>query len=330
MYVVAPWSEFEPQQYRFADYAAYFRKVKRGLADGDGRAGGRRHLSRSDRALRHLPLAGDLRQAPPRRRSSLPRRRDLKASDQRAEGSAASRRCKAWPACRCRSTGSPIAARPTPTSASASRRGFVVEAREAGDRQVRAAAGRSRLRAYPPSRTVRRRHLSSTSKAIPSSASTASNICSAISSRTQHGALVYEGDWAFTRADEKRAFETFVDFVMARWAQFPGLHIYHYAPYEPAALKRLMGRYATREEEIDRMLRARLFVDLYQVVRHGLRASVESYSIKRLEPFYGIRARDAARRCECRTRQSPGESRTRRCSVDLRRDQGRSARLQRG
>ena len=29
MYVVAPWSEFQPQQYRFADYAAYFRKVKR-------------------------------------------------------------------------------------------------------------------------------------------------------------------------------------------------------------------------------------------------------------------------------------------------------------
>src|SRR6266446_6644198 len=28
MYVVAPWSDFQPQQYRFADYAAYFRKVK--------------------------------------------------------------------------------------------------------------------------------------------------------------------------------------------------------------------------------------------------------------------------------------------------------------
>jgi predicted RecB family nuclease len=26
MYVVALWSEFQPQQYRFADYAAYFRK----------------------------------------------------------------------------------------------------------------------------------------------------------------------------------------------------------------------------------------------------------------------------------------------------------------
>ena len=40
MYVVVPWSDFEPQQYRFADYAAYFRKVKRGLltalAERDG------------------------------------------------------------------------------------------------------------------------------------------------------------------------------------------------------------------------------------------------------------------------------------------------------
>ena len=31
MYVVAPWSDFRPRAYRFADYAAYFRKVKRGL-----------------------------------------------------------------------------------------------------------------------------------------------------------------------------------------------------------------------------------------------------------------------------------------------------------
>jgi uncharacterized protein len=31
MSVVVPWSDFEPQQYRFADYAAYFRRVKREL-----------------------------------------------------------------------------------------------------------------------------------------------------------------------------------------------------------------------------------------------------------------------------------------------------------
>ena len=99
----------------------------------------------------------------------------------------------------------------------------------------------------------------------------------------------YRGAWAFSRTEEKRAFEDFVDFVMARWETFPALHIYHYAPYEPSALKRLMGRYATREEEIDRMLRAKLFVDLFQVVRGGVRASVESYSIKMMESFYGFR-----------------------------------------
>jgi len=100
------------------------------------------------------------------------------------------------------------------------------------------------------------------------------------------GADGYAAEWAFTRAEERAAFERFVDFVMARWAQYPGMHIYHYSPYEPGALKRLMGRYATREDEIDRMLRASLFVDLYAIVRQSIRASVESYSIKHLEPFY--------------------------------------------
>jgi uncharacterized protein len=65
------------------------------------------------------------------------------------------------------------------------------------------------------------------------------------------------------------------------------MHIYHYAPYEPVALKRLMGRYATREEERIGCCR-HLFVNLHQVIRHGIRAGLESYSIKRFVPFYAI------------------------------------------
>lgn len=95
-------------------------------------------------------------------------------------------------------------------------------------------------------------------------------------------------DWALSPEQEKHAFERFVDFVMVRLQQYPDLHIYHYAPYEPAALKRLMGRYATREAEIDTLLRGDRFVDLYGVVRNAMRASVESYSIKKLEPLYGF------------------------------------------
>jgi predicted RecB family nuclease len=105
--------------------------------------------------------------------------------------------------------------------------------------------------------------------------------------RGEDGQERYVADWAFSRAEERAAFERFIDFVINRLSLHPDLHIYHYAPYEPAALKRLMGRYATREDELDQLLREKRFVDLFAVVRQGLRASVESYSIKRLEPLYG-------------------------------------------
>ena len=96
-------------------------------------------------------------------------------------------------------------------------------------------------------------------------------------------------DGTVTTQGERRAFETLIDFVMDRLAADPNLHIYHYAPYEPTAIKRLAGRYGTREEEVDRLLRGEVFVDLHRAVRQGIRASVESYSIKRLEPLYDFR-----------------------------------------
>src|ERR1700733_1614233 len=63
----------------------------------------------------------------------------------------------------------------------------------------------------------------------------------------------YECRWGLTAAQEKEAFIWFVDLVMARWAQYPSMHVYHFAPYEPSTLKRLMGRHGVREDEIDRM-----------------------------------------------------------------------------
>ena len=72
------------------------------------------------------------------------------------------------------------------------------------------------------------------------------------------------------------------------WTRDPDLHIYHYGAYEPSHVKTLMGRHATREDEVDRLLRGGVFVDLYRVVRQGVRVSQESYSIKKLEPLYGL------------------------------------------
>jgi uncharacterized protein len=96
----------------------------------------------------------------------------------------------------------------------------------------------------------------------------------------------YDCWWAFDDTEERAAFEALIDRIMQAWDADPNLHIYHFGHYEPSTLKRLMGRYATRGDELDRLLRAERFVDLHVVVRQALRAGVESYSIKQLEQFY--------------------------------------------
>jgi uncharacterized protein len=98
----------------------------------------------------------------------------------------------------------------------------------------------------------------------------------------------YRCFWAHDRAGEKRALEELVDYLVERRRRFPGMHVYHYAPYERTALTRLAGEHATREDEVDDLLRGEVLVDLYRVTRQALRASVPSYSIKEIEALYGF------------------------------------------
>lgn len=102
-----------------------------------------------------------------------------------------------------------------------------------------------------------------------------------VDSREEYTAL-----WAHSFADEKRALETFLDIVNLRRTQFPGMHIYHYAPYEPTHLLAMAARHGVREADVDRLLRDGVFVDLYPIVRRALRVGSRSYSIKKLEPLY--------------------------------------------
>jgi uncharacterized protein len=108
--------------------------------------------------------------------------------------------------------------------------------------------------------------------------------------------VVYRAWWALTDEEERVAFDELIGEMIAATESDPGAHIYHYAAYEAAAMKRLMGKHAIRETELDTLLRGGRFVDLYAVVREGVRAGVESYSIKQMEPFYGfVRDEDLAR-----------------------------------
>ena len=102
----------------------------------------------------------------------------------------------------------------------------------------------------------------------------------------EDGGTRFRAFWAHDRESEKRAFEQLVDFLHERLRADPAMHVYHYAFYEPAVLKRLMGLYGTREEEVDDLLRREVLVDLFAVVRHALRASYPSYSLKDIERFY--------------------------------------------
>ncbi|HWD37273.1 MAG TPA: TM0106 family RecB-like putative nuclease [Fimbriimonas sp.] len=98
--------------------------------------------------------------------------------------------------------------------------------------------------------------------------------------------LRFRAFWAHDRAQEKQAFSELMAFLMMRLARAPGAHLYHYAPYEKTALRRLASMHATAETAVDELLRTNRMVDLYRVVRESVRVGEPSYSIKNLERFY--------------------------------------------
>jgi uncharacterized protein len=92
--------------------------------------------------------------------------------------------------------------------------------------------------------------------------------------------------WAEDRRTERNAFVDFLEMVRRRRNRYPGMHIYHYAPYERSTLLRLASRYGVGEDEVDDLLRADVLVDLFPIVRSSLRVGAPSYSLKALEPLY--------------------------------------------
>ena len=103
----------------------------------------------------------------------------------------------------------------------------------------------------------------------------------------EDGALgTYLSWWAHDTAAERAAFASCVDWLVQRTRAAPGAHIYHYGAYELSVLRRLAGRYATREAEVDELLRSGALIDLYDVVRHSLLLGEPRYSIKNVERLY--------------------------------------------
>ena len=284
MYVVAPWTEFEPQQYRTSDYAAYYRFIRRWLersVGGTGMSGAypdpKEHCgvcrwsdqcSRRRREDDHLCLVAGIS-------TSQITELTERAIDRTAR----------------------LATEPLPITWQPKRGAQSGYARVREQARLQVESRDEDVPLYetlPPEPETGLALLPEPTVADifldlegdPFVGRAGLEYLIGYLTVDENGQEDYSALWAFDQEVEKRNFEEFVDWVMKRWEECPDLHIYHFAPYEPSAFKRLMCRYATREEEVDRMLRAGLFVDLYRVVRGGLRAGVESYSIKELEQFF--------------------------------------------
>jgi uncharacterized protein len=112
------------------------------------------------------------------------------------------------------------------------------------------------------------------------------------------GSPRYLGFWAADPNEEKAAFESLMKRMQDGLSAFPDMHIFHFGHREKDALKALSCRHGIREDLVDRILRGHVMVDLLNVVRQSLRASVEHYTLKNLEALYGFERktpkRDAA------------------------------------
>ena len=100
------------------------------------------------------------------------------------------------------------------------------------------------------------------------------------------GEYEFKDWWGNDQAQEKAAFEGFIDWVYARWVQDPSMHIYHYASYEVTAIRKLSSRYDTRIKEVGELLANGVMVDLYKIIVNSILVGTRSYSIKQVEHLY--------------------------------------------
>jgi len=286
VYVVAPWSDYEPQVFRVADYAAYLRRVKRVVEEAvDQGIGSIAYPEPKD----HCAICRWRNPCDQRRRDDdhlclVANITKNQICELQTNGITTTQALADMtvPIPFVPRKGSPISIEKAKAQAS-----IQVQAREAGELRYELLdiVQGTGLAALPQPSIA---DVFFDIESDPFVGEHGLEYLFGYAYQDGHGAMTYTAEWAFNREEEKAAFERFVDFITERREANPDMHIYHFAPYEQAALKRLMGRYATRENEIDNLLRGLVFVDLLSVVRNSLRASVESYSLKKLEPFFGF------------------------------------------
>jgi uncharacterized protein len=225
MYVVVPWSAFEPEAYRFADYAAYFRKVKASLRKAlDGPANADTYPDPKPHCdICRWREACDKRRRDDDHLSLVAGISKLQIVELNGRGITTARSLAGMTL--------PLDWKPGRGSAP-----LYVRAREQARLQLESReTGILQFELLPVEKGFGLACLPEPShgdlffdlEGDPFVSEEGLEYLFGYVFEDANGERVYRSRWAFSRADEKSAFEEFIDFVIARLAQFPDLHIYH-------------------------------------------------------------------------------------------------------
>ena len=102
------------------------------------------------------------------------------------------------------------------------------------------------------------------------------------------GRWEYQQHWAHDKVGEAKAAGELVDYLHKRLKEHPKMHVYHYNHTEVSELEKMVDEHGLDSKKLEDLVDARLFVDLYEIVRHSVVAGVESYGLKNMERLAGF------------------------------------------
>ncbi len=106
--------------------------------------------------------------------------------------------------------------------------------------------------------------------------------------QTADGAWVYQQRWAHDRDEEAVATRDLIEYLAARRADFPGMHVYHYNHTERSSLVRLSERYGVAQATLQQLIETGAFIDLMAVATNAVQVGTEFYGLKHLERLTGF------------------------------------------
>jgi predicted RecB family nuclease len=92
--------------------------------------------------------------------------------------------------------------------------------------------------------------------------------------------------WSHTSLEEKEATRRTISILYETCLAHKDAHIYHYNAYEVNALRKLSQKYEVLEDQLDALLRANRFIDLYPITARNIVTSEKGISLKDLEVFF--------------------------------------------